>query len=387
MAGRKGRRGWGRIRQLPNKGKRYQANYIWPPNTDDRHNALTTFSTRALAEAWLSGERRLIETGQWSPPKARIRREVLRAQTFGDYANRWIEERPLKESSRREYRRMYESFMKDTLGPLPLHALDAATVRTWFASMDTTENRKFKTYGRLHSIVLTAVSDGLLTPNPCDLVVKKPPRKIKPAELTPAEVAQLACNIGPQRFAALVLIGAWCGLRLGELIGLQRADISDDTSRLTVARQVDHEGGCHVTTVKQGDEHVVVVPPHMRADLKHHLDVYTGPEPTALLFPSPMRGACHLSESTVHNSWRKALKTIGREKVRVHDLKHFAGTMTARTGATLAESMERLGHTSAGASLVYQNVTSGRPEEIAAALSVLAVGKPDAPTASSIHQL
>src|SRR6185312_3971561 len=221
MAGRKNRRGWGHIRQLPNKGKRYQANYVWPPITTHRHNAPTTFSTRALAERWLADERRLIETGQWSPPKTRVHREVMRAQTFGEYATRWIEERPLKESSRREYRRMYASFMSDTLGPVPLHALDAATVRTWFASLDTTAHRKFKTYGRLHSIVATAVSDGLLSPNPCDLVVKKPPRKVKPAELTPAEVAQLAKNIEPQQFAAFVLIGGWCGLRLGELIGLQ----------------------------------------------------------------------------------------------------------------------------------------------------------------------
>jgi len=370
MAGRKNRRGWGHIRQLPNKGKRYQANYVWPPITTHRHNAPTTFSTRALAERWLADERRLIETGQWSPPKTRVHRDVMRAQTFGEYATRWIEERPLKESSRREYRRMYASFMSDTLGPVPLHALDAATVRTWFASLDTTAHRKFKTYGRLHSIVATAVSDGLLSPNPCDLVVKKPPRKVKPAELTPSEVAQLAKNIEPQQFAAFVLIGGWCGLRLGELIGLQRADISDDASIITVARQIDHEGGCRVDTVKQGEEHTVVVPPHIRADIKHHIDTYVGSEPTALLFSSPR--SCHLSESAVRNVWRAALKTIGRENVRVHDLKHFAGTMTARTGATLAESMHRLGHASVSASLVYQNVVSGRAEAIAAALSALA---------------
>ena len=121
----------------------------------------------------------------------------------------------------------------------------------------------------------------------------------------------------------------------------------------------------------------MVVPPHIRADLKHHLDCYVGPEPTALLFAG--NRSCHLAESTLRKSWHKALKTIGRDKVRVHDLKHFAGTMTARTGATLSESMDRLGHASVTASLVYQNVTSGRPEEIAAALSALA-GEADGAT-------
>ena len=50
MAGRKGQRGWGRIRQLPNKSRRYQASYCYPRGTTARHNAPTTFSTRALAE-------------------------------------------------------------------------------------------------------------------------------------------------------------------------------------------------------------------------------------------------------------------------------------------------------------------------------------------------
>jgi integrase len=268
---------------------------------------------------------------------------------------------------------MFQTFIKDTLGPVPLHALTAAMVRNWYAQMDTTEARKFKTYGRLRSIVSTAVSDGLLSPNPCDLTVKKPPRKVKPVVLEPTEVAEVAKNIEPQRFAALVLIGAWAGLRIGELIGLQRGDISDDCSKITVARQVDHEGGCHVTTVKQGDQHTVITPPHIRADIKHHLDVYVAPEPTALLFPSP-RG-CHLSERSLRNSWHKACKTIRRERVRVHDLKHFAGTMTARVGATLSENMDRLGHRSVSASMVYQNVVSGRAEEIADKLSALAVSE------------
>jgi hypothetical protein len=44
----------------------------------------------------------------------------MRAQTFGDYANRWIEERNIKESSKRDYRRQFEAFITDTLGRGPV---------------------------------------------------------------------------------------------------------------------------------------------------------------------------------------------------------------------------------------------------------------------------
>jgi hypothetical protein len=144
--------------------------------TDARHCAPVTFSTRGLAEKWLHDELRLIEEGRWSPPRNRAAREAFRAQTFGHYAQRWIEERDLKESSRVEYRRLLKSFITDTLGPLPLHALDTQAVRSWFAALDTTPHRKHKVYWFLHSICATAVSDGLLSPNPCQLNVKKPER-------------------------------------------------------------------------------------------------------------------------------------------------------------------------------------------------------------------
>jgi hypothetical protein len=57
--------------------------------------------------------------------------------------------------------------------------------------------------------------------------------------------------------------------------------------------------------------------------------------------------------------------------MRLHDLRHFAGTMTAQVG-NLVETMERLGHSTPNASPRYQGQVSGRAVEIAEALSVLA---------------
>jgi hypothetical protein len=48
MAGRKNHRGWGHIRQLPNRSKRYQASYTYPRNTTGRHYAPVTFTTPGL---------------------------------------------------------------------------------------------------------------------------------------------------------------------------------------------------------------------------------------------------------------------------------------------------------------------------------------------------
>jgi integrase len=53
--------------------------------------------------------------------------------------------------------------------------------------------------------------------------------------------------------------------------------------------------------------------------------------------------------------------------VHLHDLRHTGNTMAA-TGASLRELMERMGHSSARAALIYQHATRERDEAIAAAM-------------------
>jgi integrase len=74
--------------------------------------------------------------------------------------------------------------------------------------------------------------------------------------------------------------------------------------------------------------------------------------------------------------FKPALGDIGRVGARVHDLRHFAGTMTAQVGGTVAETMRRLGHSTVKASMVYQAAVDERDVEIAEKLSKLANGEP-----------
>ncbi|WP_130335608.1 tyrosine-type recombinase/integrase [Micromonospora kangleipakensis] len=55
-----------------------------------------------------------------------------------------------------------------------------------------------------------------------------------------------------------------------------------------------------------------------------------------------------------------------------HDLRHTGQTLAAQTGATLADLMKRLGHSSMAAARRYLHAVDGRDREIAKALSELA---------------
>ena len=201
-------------------------------------------------------------------------------------------------------------------------------------------------------------------------------RKREPVILSVPELAKLAAAIEPERFRALVLLAAWCGLRWGEVTELRRKDIGEGAEVIYVSRGVTHRAGagndsrCRIDTPKSGRGRTVVVPPHIRAAVCQHLDTHVGHGGEALLFP-PARGGCHLNDKVFREHFTAATQAIGREGVRIHDLRHFAGTQTARV-ANLIETMGRLGHSTAKASLLYQQQVSGRDVEIAEALSRLA---------------
>jgi integrase len=379
MPATKNHRGWGYIRQLPNKSKRFQASYIGPD--DARHNAPTTFDHKTEAELWLGSERKLIKDtalgGQpWTPPAQRAAVSTAQRETLADYAKTVIAQRKVKDRTRIHYTEILENHIAPKLGKLPVDSITPQTVRNWHtATLTDKPTMRAHAYQLLNLICGTAVKDGLAERNPCMIDGASSAKTTRELTLlTAPELHTVADSITPQRFRALVLISAWCGLRYGEVTELRRKDIRLDKSGkvevISVARGVTHHSGCHLSTPKSGKTRNVVVPPHIRADLANHLASYVSADAEGLLFP-PVRGGCHLVEKVFRDAFKTALKTIGRDDVRIHDLRHFAGSMVARVG-NLVETMAHLGHSTSTASLRYQHLVSGRDVEIAAALSALA---------------
>lgn len=362
--------GWGRLRKLPSSG-RWHASYV---HGITRYNAPGTFAVKMDGEAWLAAERKLIDQDIWTSPKVRAAQRTAKAITLTEYAEKWIEQRNIKPTTRTEYKRLLAGPI-GRLGKVALRDISSETVRAWYSSLGTeTPRRASHAYGLLHAVLTTAVADEVIPSNPCTITgVMNPARKREPVILSVAEVAKVADAIRPERLRCLVLISAWCGLRWGEVIELRRRDIADNGEVIIVSRGATHRGACRIDTTKSGRARAVVVPPHIRADLKHHLDVYVGKEPDALVFPA-LRDGCHLNDSVFAKHFAPALKTVGREGVRIHDLRHFAGSQTARVG-NLRETMDRLGHSTVTASMRYQAMVSGRDREVAAGLSALAAAE------------
>ena len=114
----------------------------------------------------------------------------------------------------------------------------------------------------------------------------------------------------------------------------------------------------------------VAIPPHVIPLIEAHLAKHVDRGRDSLIFPAD--GGGHLQPSTLYRHWYKARDTAGRPDLRFHDLRHSGAVLAAATGATLAELMARLGHSTPQAAMRYQHAAAGRDREIAALLSKLA---------------
>lgn len=341
MAGKAGHRGWGTLRRLPSG--RWQASYVGPDLA--RHNAPTTYGGRMDAEAWLAGERRLIERQEWTAPTVRAAAQTSRGISVADYIESWITQRAnLSESTRYGYENnLRKHIAGKPLGRLPLSAVTPEAVRSWFATMDAAKpTARAAVYSMLRTACNTATADGVFTRNPAIIAGASTQSTARqPVILTVPELAQLADGVG-ERLRAWVLIAGWCGLRVGEALELRRSDISDDYTVISVSRGHRHIGGkCIIKSTKSGKPRSVVIPPHIRADVKHHLDVHTGKAADALLFANPT-GKCHLGDDLLRNAMAPTLARIGKPTMVIHDLRHTCGTLTARCGDLVETAVRRL---------------------------------------------
>lgn len=369
------RRSWGKVEKLPSGNLR--ARYTGPDG--NVHTAPMTFVAAIDADAWLATQRALIAAGTWTPVSATTSADVQaeRARTLLDYGMSWVETRtgrnglPLTPRSRVEYQRLLNGPLAP-LAALPVVGITTVKVRDWYSALvkTGTKTTAARGYGLLRTIMETAVIDGIVASNPCQVRGAQNASTGRTSEVpTMAELAIIEASM-PDRLRAMVGIAAWGALRYGELTELRRSDVllddDADTIMLSVTRavvKIPGEGFIVGPPKSAAGIRLVALAPELTAGILEHLEKHVGAEPDALLFPARKGG--HMSQSTFNKSWDKARAAAGRPDLTWHTLRAFGGTRHQQIGATLAETMKFLGHSTVAAAMRYQR-TTGRDAALAA---------------------
>jgi integrase len=357
-------RRFGKIRRLPSG--RYQASYLGPDGI--RRPAPDTFERKGDADRWLSDIEADLRRGDWIDPDDG--RQLLR-----DFAVPWVAERAgLRPKTRQLYEGLVRLHIAPTLGSYALADITPARVRTWRAGLVDSGVGAVtvaKAYRLLRTIMETAVEDRLIRANPCQIKGAAVERSPERPTLTVAEVYALA-DAMPARYRLLILLATFCSLRFGELAALTRADVDSGEGWVSIRRAVvEMANGSLVTGAPKtaAGRRVVAIPSALLGDVDEHLTTFVDDGPAALMFPGPKRGP--LRRSNFQKHWAAAVAATGLNGIHFHDLRHTGNTLTAQSGATMADLMARMGHTSTRAAQIYLHTTSRRDRKVADSLNAL----------------
>ena len=359
------KRRFGRVRRLASG--RYQARYLGPDGVD--RPAPKTFAGKKEAERWLALKEADLARNEWIDPRGG---DVPLAQ----YAAKWIRERPgLRPKTVVLYDGLLRNHIASTLGETELRRLTGPMLRSWRQGLLDSglgPTTTAKAYRLLRSILATAVEDRLIATNPCQIkgaaVERSPERPV----LTVPEVYNLA-DAMPRRFKTLVLLAAMCSMRWGELAALQRRHVDLDDGKVKVRQGIVElpTGELRISPPKTAaGRRTVYVPEVVLHALRLHFDIFVRPDPDAYVFTGA-KGA-QLRRANFQKHWRKATTLAGIDGgVHFHDLRHTGNTWAAEAGATLRELMDRMGHASTRAALIYMHARDDRHKAVAQALSDL----------------
>lgn len=278
-------------------------------------------------------------TGAWVDPRAG---RVL----FGEWAAQWMATRVGRRPSTRA---RDESYLRNqvlpTFAPKPLAAIRQVDVVAWVASLEEkglAPATITKAFQLLSACLDAAVDAELLAKTPCRNVDLPKLEREEMRFLTPGEVGDLADAMDP-RYRALVLVGAYGGLRIGELAGLKRdrVDLLRGTIDVALTAVEVHGALTYNPPKTKAGRRKVTLPRSVTDELATHLASHD----SEWVFPSPEGGPLRVAGFR-HRQWRPAIARAGLEGLRIHDLRHTAVALWIASGLDVKAVSVRAGHTS-----------------------------------------
>jgi integrase len=173
-----------------------------------------------------------LRRGTWVDPKAG-------QVSLRSYAETWLSSRPdLRPSTRAKYRYLLGRHIFPGLGHVNMASIQPTDVRAWWAKLARDKPTTAAGAHRLLATICnTAVSDQLIPRSPCRV---KGAGSEKSAERPVAGIPEVtsALQAVPERLRLALMLAAWCQLRRGEILGLQRREVDFTRAQLRVDRAV-----------------------------------------------------------------------------------------------------------------------------------------------------
>jgi integrase len=269
--------------------------------------------------------------------------------TFGEYAEKWRAAQVWRPSSAAAAETNFRQHVLPRFGARPLASIRPSEVQAWVRELsDALAPATVKLAYRFFAAAMrAAVTDRVLAASPC-VGVKLPAlarERVVPLEL---HQVQALADAMPERYRALVIVGAGTGLRQGEAFGLTVDRVDFLRRSLTVDRQLVLLPEPHLAPPKtKASRRNVPLPDVVLDALSQHLAAFPS---DGFVFTNE-RGET-IRRSVFSRVWRRAVGASGIPTgTTFHDLRHHYASLLIRHGESVKVVQARLGHASAAETL------------------------------------
>ncbi|SEO75415.1 tyrosine-type recombinase/integrase [Trujillonella endophytica] len=297
------------------------------------------FKRKVDAQRWLDEQTAALVRGDWVDP--------MRGRcTFRVYVSTWLPAQPLRDTSRRTYDSYLRNHLLPAFGDRGLSAVTRTQVlgfrRGIEDKLSPTTSRQVMAL--LASVFTDAVEDGFLVKSPCRETLPPRPHRERVVPLTVEQVEALVAA-APDRYRALVVLGAGCGLRLGEALGLKVGRVRFLERELDVVEQLTLVPGAppklgppktrrSIRTVPLADVVSTALAEHLAAFPAGPNDLVFRSRTGGPVWPNTFNGAV----------WQPLRRRAGLPAARFHDLRHFTASALIRYGESVKTVAHVLGH-------------------------------------------
>ncbi|KAB1947653.1 tyrosine-type recombinase/integrase [Brevibacterium linens] len=322
------------------------------------------FSRRVNAQAWINEQEHSKRSGTLlDPAKGRV--------SVGEWCDQWLEGYQTNRVGTVRQARTHLKRIKAAFGDRPIGALRPSEVKAWVSGLKAeglAESTVYALHSRLAQVMQDAVLDGVLGKSPVSKRTAPAAGGQRPFVPTTEQVWAMHDAL-PVNYRPALLLGAFAGLRAGEICGLRVGDVDFLRGTITPAQQYK---GSPLKT--RGSESGIPVARELITDLSQYV---TGDSAQVLMRNDYGRPVAPV---TLQHAWKDVRRTIEGmpESFRIHDLRHYYASLLISQGLDIKTVQKCLRHGSAKTTLdVYGHIWPDKDESARAATSSVFAARAD----------
>ncbi len=264
--------------------------------------------------------------------------------TVSEYLDRFMADvaaHTLKPKTIDSYKLLIEKHIKPAIGNLKLTQVRPSHLQTLY-SRKLEEGLSKRSVQYIHAVIRRSFNQAVrwefLARNPASAVTPPKPIKRAPEILSVDQIKKFFEAVKDHRYYPIYLIAVGCGLREGEILGLERKDVSLDEGILQVRQTVVSIRGRLSLGEPKTDKakRAVAIPGFVADVLKDHL------KKDGLLFATSTGKP--VSPRNLLRHFHLSLARAGIPRVKFHSLRHSYATIQLISGTNPKIVQEALGH-------------------------------------------